>query len=70
MNYQVEQWPAFRVMGVSHKIETSTAFKTVPKIWEDLRKEGTMQMFIDNFPDHRPAGFLFLGIAGSNTKGL
>jgi AraC family transcriptional regulator len=58
MNYQIEKWPAFKVMGISNKVKTSTAFQVIPKIWEEAWKDGTMQRFIENFPDYRPAGFL------------
>ncbi len=64
MNYQIEQWPAFKVMGVSYKVNTSSAFQVVPKIWEHAWQDGTMQRFIENFPDYRPAGFLGLSVGG------
>ncbi len=34
MNYKIEQWPMFRVMGISYRIKTSKAFEIVPQIWE------------------------------------
>ena len=64
MNYQIEQWPALKVMGVLHKVKTSTAFEVIPKIWENAWKDGTMQRFIENFPDYRPAGFLGIAAGG------
>jgi len=64
MNYQIEQWPEFRVMGVSHKVKTSEAFEVIPQIWENSWKNGTMKRFIDNFPDYRPAGFLGIAQGG------
>lgn len=64
MNYQIEEWPAFRVMGVSHKVKTSTAFEVIPQIWEDSWKNGTMNRFFENFPDYRPAGFLGIAQGG------
>lgn len=64
MNYQIEQWPAFKVMGILHKVKTSTAFQVIPKIWENAWKDGTMQRFIENFPDYRPAGFLGIATGG------
>ncbi len=67
MNYQIEQWPAFNVMGILHKVKTSTAFEVVPQIWENAWKDGTMKRFIENFPDYRPAGFL--GIASEGQWG-
>lgn len=64
MNYQMEQWPAFRVMGIPHKVKTSTAFEDIPKLWEKAWKDGTMQRFMENFPDYRPAGFLGISAGG------
>jgi AraC family transcriptional regulator len=64
MNYQIEQWPAFKVMGISYKVKTSTAFQVIPEIWEKAWKDGTMQRFIENFPDYRPAGFLGIAAGG------
>lgn len=67
MNYQIEQWPAFTVMGIANRINTSKAFEIVPTIWESAWKDGTMKRFIENFPDYRPAGFL--GIASGGQWG-
>jgi AraC family transcriptional regulator len=64
MNYQIEQWPTFKVMGIRHKVETSTAFETIPQIWENAWKDGTMNRFIENFPDYKPAGFLGIAAGG------
>jgi AraC family transcriptional regulator len=64
MNYQIEQWPAFSVMGFNHPIKTSTAFDVIPQLWENAWKDGVMKKFIANFPDYRPAGFLGIAAGG------
>jgi AraC family transcriptional regulator len=64
MNYQIEKWPAFCVMGISNTVKTSTAFEDIPQIWENAWKDGVMEKFIKNFPDYRPAGFLGIAIGG------
>lgn len=64
MNYQIEQWPAFKVMGISHKVKTITAFEDIPKIWQNAWEDGTMKRFIENFPDYRPSGFLGIAAGG------
>lgn len=64
MNYQIEQWPAFKLMGISQKVKTSKAFEEVPKIWANSWENGTMQKFIENYPDYRPAGFLGIAQGG------
>ena len=64
MNYQIEQWPAFKVMGILNKIKTSTAFEVIPEIWENAWKNGLIKRFIENFPDYRPSGFLGIAAGG------
>lgn len=64
MNYHIEQWPAFKVMGISHRFKASTAFDTIPQLWENAWQNGTVKRFIDNFPDYRPAGFLGIAAGG------
>lgn len=64
MNYQIEQWPAFKVMGISQKVKTEKAFEVVPNIWGDAWKDGTMNKFLDNFPGYRPSGFLGIAQGG------
>ena len=64
MNYQIEEWPAFKVMGIANRINTSKAFEIIPKIWEDAWKDGIMKRFIEHFPDYRPAGFLGIAAGG------
>lgn len=64
MKYKIEQWPAFKVVGISNRIKTDRAFELVPQIWDKAWKDGTMQKFIDFFPDYRPAGFLGIAAGG------
>ena len=42
MNYQIEQWPAFKVMNL-HKVKTFEAFEVIPQIWESAWKEGVIK---------------------------
>lgn len=67
MNYQIEHWPAFKVFGISNRIKTDKVFEFVPQIWDKAWKDGTIQKFINFFPDYRPAGFL--GIAAGGRRG-
>ncbi|WP_066893562.1 GyrI-like domain-containing protein [Clostridium nigeriense] len=64
MNYKIEEFPAFKVMGVSQKIKTSDAFNTIPSIWDKAWKNGTMEKFLNNFPNYRPSGFLGIAQGG------
>ncbi|BAE83022.1 AraC family transcriptional regulator [Desulfitobacterium hafniense] len=64
MNYQIEHWPAFKVMGISHKVKTAAAFEVIPGLWEKAWQDGTMRRFMENFPDYRPAGFLGIAAGG------
>lgn len=67
MNYQIEQWPAFKVMGKIHKVRTAEAFEIIPGLWEKAWKDGTVEKLTEKFPDYRPQGFL--GIAGGGKWG-
>lgn len=64
MKYQIEHWPAFKVAGIANRIKTDRAFELVPQIWDTAWKDGTMQKFIEFFPDYRPAGFLGIAAGG------
>jgi AraC family transcriptional regulator len=64
MNYQIEQWPAFKVMGISQKVKTEKAFEIIPNIWENAWKDGTMKKFLENFPAYRPSEFLGIAQGG------
>ena len=64
MNYQIEQWPAFRVIGISYRVKTEKAFEVIPGIWEAAWKNGVMDSFMTNYPDYRPAGFLGIAEGG------
>lgn len=65
MNYQIECWPAFTVAGIAHHMKTDQAFTLVPPIWDNAWKDGTIQKFIQCFPDYRPAGFLGIAAGGN-----
>lgn len=64
MKYQIESWPAFKVVGVSNRIKTDRSFELVPQIWDKAWKDGTMQTFMNCYPDYRPAGFLGIAAGG------
>lgn len=66
MNYQIEEWPAFKVSGIRNRINTSKAFEIVPQIWDKAWKDGTMNSFFELFQktDFRPAGFLGISAGG------
>lgn len=64
MDYKIERWPAFKVAGIANRIKTDRAFELVPQIWDRAWKDGTMQKFMEHFPDYRPAGFLGIAAGG------
>ncbi len=66
MNYQIEQWPAFKLAGIKQRIKTEQAFRTIPQIWDTAWKDGTMNRMIELFQktDYRPAGFIGMSIGG------
>ncbi len=71
MDYKVENWPAFSIMGVKAEMNSDEAFSIVPKLWEDAWANGAMKTLMENFPDYRPAGFVgaaFSGCGQAQTK--
>lgn len=66
MNYKIEQFPTFKVVGIANRINTSKAFEIVPQIWDNAWKDGTMNRFIELFQkaEYRPAGFLGISAGG------
>ena len=70
MNYQIEQWPAFKVAGIRRRIKTDQAFGQIPQIWDTAWKDGTMNLLTDLFrkTDYRPAGFIGMSIGGQQEN--
>ncbi|MBP2028592.1 AraC family transcriptional regulator [Acetoanaerobium pronyense] len=66
MNYRIEEFPGFKVVGVSNRINTSSAFEAIPRIWEKAWQDGTMNAFMEFFQkvDYAPAGFLGISSGG------
>ncbi len=66
MNYQIEQWPAFKIAGIRKHISTADAFQIIPQIWDTAWKDGTMSKLLELFQkaDYRPAGFIGMAIGG------
>ncbi len=66
MNYQIEEWPAFKVSGIRNRVNTSKAFEIILQIWDKAWKDGTMNSFIELFKktDCQPAGFLGISAGG------
>ena len=64
MNYKIVEFPAFKVMGISQRIKTTDAFNIIPSIWNEAWSDGTIQNFLDNFPNYRPSGILGIAQGG------
>ncbi len=66
MNYKIEEWPAFKVVGIRNRINTSKAFEFIPQIWDKAWKDDTMNKFIELFQiaNYRPTGFLGISAGG------
>lgn len=66
MNYQIEQFPAFKVTGIVHRVNTARAFEEIPPIWDNAWKDGTMDRLIGVMQQatHRPTGFLGICTGG------
>lgn len=60
MQHQIESWPSFTLAGYPTWVPEDQAFATVPKIWEQAEKDGTMERLIQLWKqaDSRPSGIL------------
>lgn len=48
MDYRIEELNfRFNVVGVKKKVNTNNAFIEIPKIWDDVKKDGLIQKLID-----------------------
>lgn len=64
MNYKLLKHDAFNVIGYENKIETKSAFSTVPKLWEDAWQNGRMDRLNEFYENHPPLGYLGIAIGG------
>lgn len=64
MNYQVEERPAFTVLGSVHPIKTEEAFMKVPDIWACAWKDGTMGKLNEWYSGLKPEGYLGIAVGG------
>lgn len=64
MNYQIEEFPEFKVCGMANKVETSKAFELIPQIWNNAWQDGTISKLLTLFQktDYRPAGLLGISV--------
>lgn len=67
MNYQIEDWKEFSIVGFKKRVNTSTAFKEIPEIWDTTSKNGDMKRLFEMWiaSDSRPAGLLGVCVGGS-----
>lgn len=70
MNYQIEEFPAFKVCGMANKVKVSKAFELIPKIWSNAWQDGTVNELLTLFQktDYRPAGLLGISAGGHSGK--
>lgn len=66
MNYQIEQWPSFKVSGFVTRIKTNEAFQVIPLIWDNAWKDGMIEKLTNLFKktDYRPSVFLGIAMGG------
>ncbi len=67
MNYQIEDWGAFSIVGFKKRVNTADAFKEIPEIWETTGKNGNMNRLIEMWiaADSRPSGLLGVCVGGN-----
>ncbi|MDL2323867.1 GyrI-like domain-containing protein [Ruminococcaceae bacterium OttesenSCG-928-A16] len=70
MEYKIEKWPAFKVAGFKHRMQTKQAFNVVPGIWEAAWKDGKINQLMQllQSTNYRPAGFLGIAITGQQGQ--
>ncbi len=67
MNHRIEELESFKVLGRSFLIETKNAFVEIPKIWKQVKKDGTLAKLISELSIDKPQGVL--GIAANGKWG-
>lgn len=60
MNYQIEEWGPFTIMGFKQNVAVKQAFEVIPGIWQNAQRDGRMQRLFALWSqcDCRPAGLL------------
>lgn len=64
MEYQIEKCLAFRVFGLSYKVQTATAFQVIPGFWGTAWQDGTMEKLFPLMSEQRPVGVLGIAVGG------
>lgn len=74
MNYQIEEWPAFKIAGFVHQIKTENAFEIIPQIWDHFCKGDDMGRMLEFLKEAegRPAGIIGAGVGaeGGNSENI
>ncbi len=67
MNYQIEDFEEFSIVGFKKRVNTATAFEEIPKIWDTASKNGDMNSLFKMLTaaDSRPAGLLGICVGGN-----
>ncbi|MCL2068988.1 MAG: GyrI-like domain-containing protein [Oscillospiraceae bacterium] len=67
MSHRIEHRPAFVITGVKNTFPIKESFSRIPKIWQEISKDGTMERLYQLWAqaDLRPAGIL-----GITSRGL
>ncbi|KAF1297201.1 AraC family transcriptional regulator [Enterococcus sp. JM4C] len=71
LTYQIEEKPAFQVVGISQKITTDvqTNFQEIPKMWDQARRDGTILQLVALMTGE-PKGMLGISFSQANDEGL
>jgi AraC family transcriptional regulator len=67
MEHKIEFWPAFVITGVKRAFPVKESFSQIPKVWQEVSKNGTMERLYKLWAEAnlRPAGVL-----GINSRSL
>lgn len=59
MNYRIEELGPFRIVGISERVSTESAFSVIPRIWADARDQGIFEkLWQFRLEDHQMGGIL------------
>ncbi|MBP1046827.1 AraC family transcriptional regulator [Enterococcus sp. BWM-S5] len=69
MNYKIEHWPAFKIMGYRYAIWEQESVQTISDVWENIWESGQIDQLMELIQnlEHRPAGLL--GVTTDLSKG-
>lgn len=69
MDYKIEHWPAFKIIGYRYACWDDRSDQTIADVWENIWESGQIDQLMELIQnlEHRPAGLL--GVTTDLSKG-